>query len=175
MFLLFDIGGTKMRLARSDDGVSFGEPAVIETPKEYASGMVHFIEAARKLSGGKPFDTIAGGIAGPFGTQKGSLLMSPNLGNWVGKPFREDLAREFNAPIYIENDSALASLGEAVSGAGKGSRIVAYLTISTGVGGARIVDGAIDEKSVGFEPGHQIIDADKSLVPNADEIGRAHV
>ena len=36
--------------------------------------------------------------------------------------------------------------------------VVAYYTISTGIGGARIVDGVIDRHVVGFEPGKQIID-----------------
>ena len=70
----------------------------------------------------------------------------------------------FHAPVFLENDAALAGLGEAVFGAGKGKKIVAYLTISTGVGGCRIVDGKIDENSQGFEPGHQIIFSDKNII-----------
>jgi len=176
MFLLFDIGGTKMRFARSDDGISFDEPVVAETPREYGVGLAGIIEVAQMLSRGGSYGAIAGGIAGPFGKKKCSLLTSPNLSGWVGKPLCEDLEKALGAPVYIENDSALVGLGEASAGAGKASQlhlgqeshIVAYLTVSTGVGGARIVNGVIDEASVGFEPGHQIIDADKTLVPNAD-------
>ena len=57
----------------------------------------------------------------------------------------------------MENDTALVGLGEATSGAGLGKSIVAYITVSTGVGGVRIVDGKIDRNSFGFEPGHQVI------------------
>jgi glucokinase len=53
-------------------------------------------------------------------------------------------------------------LGEATYGAGKNFNIVAYLTVSTGVGGARIVNQKLDEKSIGFEPGKQIIDVKES-------------
>jgi len=35
---------------------------------------------------------------------------------------------------------------------------VVYITISTGIGGSRIVDQKIDANRFGFEPGHQIID-----------------
>jgi len=35
---------------------------------------------------------------------------------------------------------------------------VAYITVGTGVGGCRIVNGRIDEYAAGFEPGFQIID-----------------
>jgi glucokinase len=51
----------------------------------------------------------------------------------------------------------MAGLGEAVYGSGKEFEIVAYLTISTGIGGARIVNKLPDEKKFGFEPGHQFI------------------
>ncbi|HMO78044.1 MAG TPA: ROK family protein, partial [Candidatus Paceibacterota bacterium] len=51
-------------------------------------------------------------------------------------------------------------------GAGIGHQIVAYHTISTGVGGARFVDGRMDIARVGFEPGHQILDFDKSFLKN---------
>ena len=64
----------------------------------------------------------------------------------------------------------MAALGEAHHGAGRGFDIVTYVTVSTGVNGARIVHGAIDEKSFGFEMGHQIIDPDKTLVKDAPGI-----
>ena len=51
----------------------------------------------------------------------------------------------------------MAGLGEATLGAGKGYSIVAYLTISTGVGGVKIVDGKIDKNVHGFEPGQMMV------------------
>ena len=54
-------------------------------------------------------------------------------------------------------------LGEARYGAGKSYEIVAYLTISTGVGGAKISGGAIDESAIGFELGAEIIDGTHTL------------
>jgi predicted NBD/HSP70 family sugar kinase len=68
-----------------------------------------------------------------------------------------------NAPVYIENDTAVVGLGEAVFGAGKFHDIVAYISVSTGVGGVRIVHKQIDVSAAGFEPGHQIIDAGGGL------------
>ena len=40
--------------------------------------------------------------------------------------------------------------------------------MSTGVGGARIIRGRIDDSAHGFEPGHQIIDPDNSLCPECE-------
>jgi fructokinase len=49
-------------------------------------------------------------------------------------------------------------LGEAVLGAGKDFKNVAYLSLGTGVGGAYIEDKQISNPARLFEPGHQIVD-----------------
>lgn len=173
--ILFDIGGTKTRVAYSENGENFETPEVYETPKNYEDGLKLFIEKARSVTKGREIKNIAGGIAGPFDEKKRTLVGSPNLKEWIGHPLKQDLEKEFGAPVYIENDSAVVALGEANYGAGKDFKIVAYLTISTGVGGARIIDGKIDEKAIGFEPGHQIIDADKTIFPDVAGIHAGYV
>jgi glucokinase len=170
MFILFDIGGTKTRITTSNGGDAFDTPRVFDTPKIYEEGIEAIKKTIVELSRGNRIQGIIGGIAGPFSHKNRSLLTSPNLSGWIGKPLIADLEKEFSAKVMVENDSAIVGLGEAVFGAGKGFSIVAYITISTGVGGARIVNGKIDEKSVGFEPGHQIVDFDKTAIPDADGI-----
>lgn len=168
MFILFDIGGTKTRLGVSEDLRKILDVKIVATPPKFEEGVRTFIETAKGLAGKNEVRAIAGGIAGPFDERKRSLVGSPNLKEWIGKPFLPEVKKVFNVPIFIENDTAMAGLGEAVFGAGRGYGIIAYLTISTGVGGARIVNKKIDEKTIGFEPGHQIIDADKTLCPECD-------
>jgi glucokinase len=59
--------------------------------------------------------------------------------------------------VLLQNDTALVGLGEAHFGAGRGFSILGYITISTGVGGVRIADGAIEKSAFGFEPGHHLL------------------
>ena len=59
-------------------------------------------------------------------------------------------------------------VGEVSAGAARGYDIAAYIGVGTGVGGTRYVDGRIDRSALGFEIGHQIIDADGSLSHTAD-------
>lgn len=146
-----------MRVAVSADGETLGQVEVAATPQDYHQGIALLLELSQKLAGGQPLRALAGGIAGPFSEKKSSLVGSPNLSGWIGQPLRQTLNKEFGVPVYLENDAALAALGEAVKGAGQGYRIVAYLTVSTGVGGARVVNGRLDEKTIGFEPGQQVI------------------
>lgn len=170
MYIFFDIGGTKMRITSFSGGESFGTPIILETPNLYEDGLTLIKKTIKDLSNGGEIQGIVGGIAGPWSDKKASLIGSPNLNDWIGKPFKNNLEDEFQTEVSIENDSAMAGLGEAVYGAGKGFGIVAYITVSTGVGGARIVNGSIDERSIGFEPGHQIIDADKTMITDANGI-----
>jgi len=158
MYILFDIGGTNTRVAGSlDCEVMVAEPVVFESSDNFEDDIDRLVEEARMLVGGHLVRGIAGGIAGVLDDDKRSLVHSPNKKAWEGKNFVERLEKEFGAPVFVENDTANVGLGEAHVGAGKGHDIVAYITVSTGVGGARIVDGRIDRARFGFEPGHQIV------------------
>jgi len=162
VILLFDIGGTKTRLAASEDGQSFEEPVIFSTPAEYDEAVSSISSRALDIAGGRSITKVCGGIRA-YERHTGRMRAHPTFPLWTGQNIRASLERAFQTDLYIENDSALAALGEAVAGAGKGHKIVAYLTVSTGVGGARIVDGHIDANSYGFEPGHQIIDGVRTL------------
>lgn len=158
MYLLFDIGGTKTRLGFSENGQEIDQHEIFFTPSEFKDGMALFEEFITKYSLRGKIKTTIGGIAGPLDKEKTKLVSSPNLPFWALKTVKEHISRITESPVILENDTALFGLGEAVRGAGKGNKIVAFLNIGTGIGGVRIVDGKIDANSIGFEPGHQIID-----------------
>lgn len=157
MYLMFDIGGTNMRLAVSEDGKTLAATKVIPTPKDFTEGINIIKQVAEELANGQKIEAVAGGVTGALDKGKSTQLTSPHVGGWIGKPLKAELEKLFGCPVYLENDANLAALGEANYGAGIDHKIVAYLTISTGVGGGRVVDKKIDSNSLGFEPGHQII------------------
>lgn len=161
MYILFDIGGTSMRFAVSRDGKTLGEPIIEDTPQDFEKAMEVIAGIFKRLSGEERIEGVAGGIAGVFNSDGKSLFRSPHLEGWEGRPLAAELERMTGTPVFIKNDTDMIGLGEAVIGAGKGKKIVAYITVSTGVGGTRIVDGKIDEYTYGFEPGHQIIDKEQ--------------
>jgi predicted NBD/HSP70 family sugar kinase len=158
MYLLFDIGGTNMRFALSRDGETFSEPEILSTPADFGTAMETIQMIANRLCQDEKIKGVVGGIAGTLSASRTSLSYSPHLAGWLDQPLGESLTRSFDCPVIIENDTAMVGLGEATAGAGQGSAILTYLTISTGVGGVRIVNGQIDRYTSGFEPGQQIID-----------------
>ncbi|OWK26959.1 MAG: hypothetical protein US76_01895 [Parcubacteria group bacterium GW2011_GWA2_38_13b] len=146
-----------MRIALSADLKKIGALEVIPTPENFQDGIAVLKKAVLKAVSGKKIKAICGGVAGPLDKNKEKLVNAPNLRKWINGPLKKELEKVFDAPVYLENDANLAGLGEAVFGAGKNKDIVVYMTISTGVGGTRIVGGKIDKNVMGFEPGHQII------------------
>jgi len=89
--------------------------------------------------------------------KKYSLLSSPNLPGYVNKPLGEVLNKITGVKVVLENDAVMGGLGEARIGSGRRTSIVGFLTIGTGIGGCKFVDGEPDARAYGFEPGHMIV------------------
>jgi len=163
-YILFDIGGTKTRVVASEDLKTLGAVVSFKTPKSFTAGIQEMAEAIKQLTEGQSPKAIAGGIRGPLMEDKSGIQNDVVLTNWINKSVVDELQKYYDVPVYLENDTAIAGIGEAVYGAGKGLEIIAYHTISTGVGGVKIESGEIDLASVGFEPGHQVLDIDRTIL-----------
>lgn len=146
-----------MRIAISSDGRTIKSSKIVPTPKEFENGIEALKQVVVELSSGEKITAVAGSVAGPLDKTKSMLVASPHIPGWIQKPFKTQLESVFECRVLLENDTALGGLGEAVFGAGAGNKIVAFINIGTGVNGAKIEDGKIDENALGFETGHQII------------------
>ena len=143
MFILFDLGKTKLRIAGAEDKKNLTEIIILKTPLNLEAAIDLLSKTAVEISGGQ-IEGFCGGVTATLDKSRGTQTS-------------ELIKKRINRPVFIHNDASLGALGEAVHGAGRDERIVGYITVSTGIGGARIVDGKIDEGARGFEPGHQII------------------
>lgn len=157
MYFACDIGGTKLRIAKSDDCVNFDTPVIEETPARPEDGINLVIETIKRLAGSEKIDSVAIGIAGVLNDSHSFLIKSPHLPDWERIPLKEKVEKSLDTKVHIENDTDIVGLGEAVAGAGRGYEIVVYITVSTGIGGAKIINGSFEKNRFGFEPGHQIL------------------
>ncbi len=164
IYVLFDIGGTKTRVAISNDLKTIEKEETFKTPVAFTDGIKKIIDTTTLLVGKEKVGGIAGGVRGLLAEDKSGIENDSVLSKWAGKSIVGALEKHFGVPVFLENDAAIAGLGEAVYGAGKGLEIVAYHTVSTGVGGAKIENGQIDLASAGFEPGKQILDIDRTIL-----------
>lgn len=136
-------------------GGALGEILKIPTPQDPEEGLKELIRLAHEAAQGETISAVCVGFASTI--VNNSPYHPTNKKQWHAFPLTKRLQKELNASTAIFNDAALAGLGEAHYGAGKGSKILAYVTVSTGVGGVRVVDGIIDPTTYGFEMGHHII------------------
>ncbi|MDO8429428.1 MAG: ROK family protein [Candidatus Daviesbacteria bacterium] len=155
MLLLLDIGGTKTRLALSDSE-ELSDVEIFETPQNYHQAITQ-IKNYLTISESHLITQTMVGLPGLLTPDKSTLSQAPHLPLWINQPIKEDLMAVTNSPVYLENDAALAALGEATYGAGIGFKHVAYLTLSTGVGGAQVIDGKLDPASIKDDVGHMTL------------------
>jgi predicted NBD/HSP70 family sugar kinase len=169
-YVLFDIGGTNTRVAVSEDLKTFSEPVKFKTPNDFKDGIDRIVATVGELTDNE-IRGMAGGIRGILDGDKEMLVTDPGekLSGWEEEPLVATLKKKLKTEVLLRNDTALVGLGEATMGAGEGYDIVAYHTVSTGVGGAKIEEGQIDQTAHGFEPGHQILDIDQTILGDDTE------
>lgn len=151
-FIGVDLGGTNIRAAVvNEDGKVLQIKKVESRPDRGAEPVMEtMIALIESLEGNEECEGIGLGIPGPIDTVHGKIIVSTNLPKLIGFPIADYIQKHFQKPTYMDNDVKVAGLGEAVLGAGKGYPIVYYVTISTGVGGALI----IDKKVISGQNGH---------------------
>lgn len=159
-----------MRMANSFDGENLQYFEVYQTPQEYEKALELIRNFISKADSTHPDNKFCFGLPGTYDLDKKTLVSAPNLQLWVGRPLRKDLEAITKSSVVLMNDAELAGLGEAVKGAGKDHKIVAFVTLGTGVGGVRIVNGNVDVSKYGFEPGHQIIQIKDESVAEFKEL-----
>ena len=91
-------------------------------------------------------ERVGVGVPGLLDHASGELGSSPNLQCLEGLVLRSELSRRLDIPaacVHVENDANVAALGEARSGALRGVRHGAMVTLGTGIGGGLILDGEL--------------------------------
>src|SRR3989344_4270452 len=127
MRVVFDIGGTSMRLALVEADV-LGAIEKMPTPQDPHEAVKRFAEFVH--AGGK-VEAAAGGIRGRV--VDGVYLKDKVLSKWEGSNLVAEFSNALGEPTQLVHDTAAAGLGEFHFGAVRGSKICAYVTVSTGV------------------------------------------
>jgi glucokinase len=134
-----------MRAARFDERFTLLDRAEAPTAPELGVGSIIERLIALTRSVIPPAETPHGiGVAapGPLDSERGLILNPPNL-PFNQTPIRDLLADALGVPVAVGNDADLAALGEHRLGAGRGTRHMVYLTVSTGIGGGLILNGEL--------------------------------
>jgi predicted NBD/HSP70 family sugar kinase len=100
------------------------------------------------------------GLAGPIDRASGTVGSSTILPGWVGVNVAAELGDRIEVAVHVDNDANLGALAESVLGAGRGASEMAYLMLSSGVGGGLILGGRLYRGTGGTagEIGHVLVD-----------------
>lgn len=168
--LAIDLGGTQIRAAlitpdlavharraeptRDDDGVDAVLARICELTAEVRD------EAA--ADGLPPPVAIGISSPGPLDPRNGIVLEPPNLAGWRNVPLAEVVHDALGLPAFLERDTNVAAQAEWRFGAGRGTADLVYVTVSTGIGAAAIIDGRPLSGPAGMagEMGHLVVELD---------------
>ena len=140
-----DIGGTNIRAALLNNErevlEKFKVKNEVEKGPEYnLDKLINHINENWKDKG---IRGIGVGCPGPLNIKEGTILIAPNLKSWEGFNVKEYIAKNTGLKTELNNDANIAGLAEARVGVAKAAESVFYITVSTGVGGAFILDNKI--------------------------------
>lgn len=160
-----DLGGTQVRAALvSEDGEILQIASNPSMAKEDAQTIVdNLVKTIRQLDLDANVAGIGLGVPGPVDTVAGKMLMATNIPALSGYNMVEAIEKEFHLPAFMDNDANVAGLAEALVGVGQNQPVVYYVTHSTGIGGALIVNGQVVSGVHGHagEIGNIIIDRNR--------------
>lgn len=162
-YIGIDIGGTNIRIGaiNKDEEViyEYKEPTFkdVSTGGDFYKKIKNFI---KKVPNYEIVKAIGIGIPGSVDKKLGQIITSGNVSILKNFPLVENLNKDFNKPVYIENDARVATFAETIKGKGKEKDIVCYITISTGLGGGVVIDKKIYSGSndLGAYFGRMILD-----------------
>jgi predicted NBD/HSP70 family sugar kinase len=145
-----DIGRTHVRVIVADLGLHVLAEDVQRVdvpvhPQETLELVVAFTERLLRESAVDAAELLGVGVGlpGPVDRASGRLGSATILPGWVGFAPRAELEKRLGAPVLVENDANLGALAEGLLGAGRGSRVLAYVKVAAGVGAGLLVDGRL--------------------------------
>ncbi|HEX6819202.1 MAG TPA: ROK family protein [Ktedonobacterales bacterium] len=165
IFGVVDVGGTKILVGVATRDSLLSVRRMTTDAAGGADDVVKRIAAAlRQVQSDLGFaDRRLAGVGlstpGPLDIARGIVHFTGNL-HWVNYPVADRLSAELGGVrVLIDDDANCAGAGEAAFGAGKGVRDLIYLTLSTGIGGAILIDGHIyrGHQDIAGEVGHMTV------------------
>jgi len=153
-----DIGGTKTGVCIANSEALIFQEVKFLTNAEPEVVIEDISKAIRLFISEYCGDLKAIGIicGGPLDANKGIIQSPPNLPKWIDIPIVSIFQKQFNVPVYLQNDANACALAEWRWGNGRGCKNMIFLTFGTGLGAGLILDGKLYNGHSGLagEVGH---------------------
>ncbi|MCA9313290.1 ROK family protein [Candidatus Saccharibacteria bacterium] len=151
MIIGVDIGGTKTLMATFTESGKLLNEVRFDTSPNYETFLDDLKIHANKLESSK-CKIACISVPGRIDRKSGAAYSFGNL-QWRDIPILSDMKKALNVRnVVIENDSKLGGLAEVKQISTEYKRVF-YITISTGIGGALLVNGKLSEQMIDSEVG----------------------
>lgn len=166
-YVAVDLGGTRLRTAAVNHEMRLVGRVEERTDhsrsaESVVAQIVRMVQTSLSRAGVEPSEVGRMAVAspGPLDTRTGMVYAPPNMPGWGDVPLRSLLTEALGIKTRIVNDATAGALGEFRFGAGRGTKNLVYLTVSTGIGGGVVAEGRLLEGTAGAaaEIGHMTID-----------------
>ena len=154
-----DLGGTKTEAILLDENQTVIDRKRIQTPQLDYNKIINSISSL-VLEISKDIDDFSIGVCTPGAISKQTgLIKNSNTQCLIGKPFKEDLEKNLDKKISIENDANCFTMAESQMGAAKEFGLVFGVIMGTGVGGGIVIDGTLHSgrTNIAGEWGHHTL------------------
>jgi glucokinase len=166
MYVGIDIGGTNTRiglfpslatpdftlLTRFPTHQDYSQQLQVITSALHNGLANHSISSISSISG------IGVSIGGRLAMDGRSVAVAPNLPEYVGRPFAQDLETLWHCSVRLAHDTVCGLLAEKKFGVIVPYERCAYITLSTGTGGAIQLGKGSHALALSIEFGHQLLD-----------------
>ena len=146
VYIGLDIGGTKCAAvagALEGENLRILAREAFATPRSQEEAMDRLCALAEGLAQGRQILGVGISSGGPMDAERGMLCNPPNLPGWSGLSLTDYARARLHAPALLENDANACALAEWRFGAGRGSRLLLFLTFGTGLGAGIVWEGRI--------------------------------
>lgn len=161
-----DLGGTNVRVCKVDEEGNIVQDLIrsshaLEGPEIIEANIIDML---------KEFDLsdvegIGLAIPGPVDGDLNAITQATNIPGCAGWKFADHIEAATGKKVFLDNDANAAGLAEAILGEGKGKKVVYFLTHSTGIGGALVINGHVISgyKGCAGEVGNVIVEPGAKL------------
>lgn len=138
-----DLGGTNVRMGIVDNGVvikKIAEPCKADKPEDEI--IEHLKSMIRQLMSNS-VESIGIGVPSVVDAERGIVYNVTNIPSWQEVHLKEIMEKEFNIPVYVNNDCNCFAIGESTCGEGRGYKDLVCVAMGTGVGAGIIIDNKL--------------------------------
>jgi len=154
-----DLGGTKTEAILLDDSLDVLERKRIKTPHDDYNEIINSISSLVSEVSQNISDFSLGVCTPGVISKQTGLIKNSNTQCLIGKPFKEDLEKNLDKKILIENDANCFAMAESKLGAAKDFELVFGVIMGTGVGGGIVINGKLHSgrTNIAGEWGHHTL------------------